>query len=54
MELLKKKEKKRANKMRGKNKVGNQEASKVRQQHEQIRERNKLQYLKDYNKAQAE
>jgi len=39
---MKKKEKKRANKMRGKNKVGNLEGSKVRQQHEAIREKNKL------------
>lgn len=54
IETLRKKEKKRANKARGKNKIGNREASNVRQQHEQIRERNKLQYLKDHNQAQKE
>lgn len=45
IELLKKGEKKRVKKMRGKNKAGHVEESKIRQQHEAIREKNKLAYL---------
>ena len=39
--------------MRGKNKAGHVEESKVRQQHEAIREKNKLAYLQEFKRAKA-
>ena len=45
------KTKKRVKKMRGKAKTGRVEGSKVKQQHEATREKNKLALLKDYKKA---
>lgn len=48
---LKKREKKAAKKMRGKSKDGHVQTVKVQHQHEAMREKNKLAYLKEYKKA---
>ena len=45
LEEERRKEKKRVNKARGKNKIGNKQASGIRQMHEMQREKNKLAYL---------
>jgi U3 small nucleolar RNA-associated protein 7 len=52
MAELRLKDKKRVKKMRGKMKTGRVEGSKVRQQHEAIREKNKLALVRDLKKAQ--
>ena len=44
-------EKKAAKKMRGKSKDGHVQTVKVQHQHEAMREKNKLAYLKEYKKA---
>ena len=51
---MKKKEKKRAKKMRGKDKIGNRQASGIRQMHEGMREKNKLAYLQHYKQAKQQ
>lgn len=48
---LKKREKKAKKKMRGKSKDGHVQTVKVQHQHEAIRQKNKLAYLKEYKKA---
>lgn len=40
--------------MRGRSKIGNKMTSSTRQQHEAIRENNKLQYLKEAERANVE
>lgn len=40
--------------MRGKNKAGHVQETKIRQQHEAIREKNKLAYLQDYKRAKLQ
>ena len=40
--------------MRGKNKAGHVEESKIRQQHEAIREKNKLAYLQEFKRAKVQ
>jgi histidyl-tRNA synthetase len=54
LEKTRKKEKKAKKKMRGRNKIGNKMASQTRQMHEKEREKNKLAYLKDYEREQKE
>lgn len=51
---MRKKEKKAKKKMRGRSKIGNKMASTTRQQHEAIRESNKLSFLKEVERAKAE
>ena len=46
--------KKRAKKMRGKNKAGHVQETKIRQQHEAIREKNKLAYLQEFKRAKVQ
>lgn len=50
---MKKKDKKK-NKMRGKGKIGREMENKVHHQQEVIREKNKLQYKREYEKAKKE
>mmetsp|Transcript_13165 Transcript_13165/g.22305 ORF Transcript_13165/g.22305 Transcript_13165/m.22305 type:complete len:376 (-) Transcript_13165:20-1147(-) len=50
----KRREKKAKKKMRGRTKIGNKVASSQRQMHEKEREKNKLAYLKDYQKSVKE
>ena len=51
LEELRKREKKARKKMRGKSKDGHVQEVKVKHQHEAMREKNKLAYLKEYKKA---
>ena len=51
MTELQKKEKKRVKKMRGKMKDGHVQEIKVQHLHEQMREKNKLAYLKEYRQS---
>ena len=48
------KEKKRKNKMRGKGKTGNREGTKIQQQLEATRNKNKLAFKKEYDRAKRE
>lgn len=54
LQELNKKEKKRVKKMRGKNKAGHKEESKVRQQHEAIRDKNRVALKNDYKRAKGQ
>lgn len=47
-------DKKKAKKMRGRNKIGNKMTASTRQQHESIRNSNKLSYLKEVERANVE
>jgi hypothetical protein len=51
---LKNTEKKRAKKMRGKDKSAHKEGAHVQQQQEKIRNRNKLAYLQEYKRAKVQ
>ena len=51
---IKKKEKKAKKKMRGRSKIGNKMGSNTRQMHEKERQKNKLAYLKEYEREQKE
>jgi len=50
----KKKEKKKRNKMRGKGKIGREMENKTHQVHEQMREKNKLVYKREYERHKQE
>jgi hypothetical protein len=54
IEEMRKIEKKKANKMRGRSKTGNIQTASARQQHEAIRASNKLSYLKENERTKAE
>jgi len=54
IEEMRKKEKKVAKKMRGRSSTGNKQTASARQQHEKIRDNNKLAYLKENDRAKAE
>ena len=51
---MRKKDKKAKKKMRGRSKIGNQMTASTRQQHEAIRSKNKLSYLKEVERANEE
>lgn len=51
---MKKKEKKAKKKQRGRSKIGNKMSATTRQTHEKERAKNKLAYLKDYEREQRE